>query len=146
MADEHRMALSELLRKAQMEEDADFLQEGVRVLAQALMEPELSQKIGAERYERTPKRTNQRHGYRDRPWDTRVGTTQLKVPAGREEAGGAGTGGGGAGSLRPGGLDAAGGRSGAGSGYERDEQEPGISVVPGAGRGGGAVSEQEAGR
>ena len=84
MADELRMALSELLRKARMEEDADFLREGVRVLGQALMELEVSQQIGAERYERTPERTNQRNGYRDRPWDTRVGTIQLKVPKVRE--------------------------------------------------------------
>ncbi len=76
MADELRMALSELLRKAQMEGDADFLREGVRVLGQALMELEVSQQIGAERYELTPERTNQRNGYRDRPWDTRVGTIQ----------------------------------------------------------------------
>jgi transposase-like protein len=80
MADELRMALLELLRKAQMEEDADVLREGVRVLAQALMELELSQQIGAERYERTPERTNHRNGYRERPWDTRVGTIHVKVP------------------------------------------------------------------
>ena len=84
MADELRIALLELLRKAQMEQDVDFLREGVRVLGQALMELELSQQIGAERYERTPERTNQRNGYRDRPWDTRVGTIQLKVPKVRE--------------------------------------------------------------
>ncbi len=53
MADEHRIALTELLRKAQMEEDTDFLREGVRVLGQALMELEVSQQLGAERYERT---------------------------------------------------------------------------------------------
>lgn len=40
MADEFRMVLAELLRKAQREEDADFLREGVRVLSQALMELE----------------------------------------------------------------------------------------------------------
>src|SRR5438094_631482 len=37
MADELRMALSELLRKAELEGDADVLREGVRALAQALM-------------------------------------------------------------------------------------------------------------
>ena len=36
MADELRIGLSGLLRKAQMEGDADFLKEGVRVLSQAL--------------------------------------------------------------------------------------------------------------
>lgn len=84
MADEYRMALSELLRKAQLEGDVDFLREGVRVLSQAVMELEVSQQIGAERYERTSARTNQRNGYRDRAWDTRVGTLELKVPKVRE--------------------------------------------------------------
>ena len=53
MADEYRMALLELLRKAEMEGDADFLREGVRVMGQALMELEVSLHIGAERHERT---------------------------------------------------------------------------------------------
>ena len=34
MADEYRMALEGLLRKAEMEGDADFLREGVRVMGQ----------------------------------------------------------------------------------------------------------------
>ena len=38
MADELRIGLSELLRKAMIEQDASFLKEGVRVLSQALME------------------------------------------------------------------------------------------------------------
>jgi hypothetical protein len=33
MADELRIGLQELLRKARMEHDADFLKEGVRVLS-----------------------------------------------------------------------------------------------------------------
>src|SRR5450759_1156040 len=73
MADEYRMALLELLRKAGMDGDADFLREGVKVMGQALMELEVSQHIGAERHERTPDRTGQRNGYRDRSWDTYVG-------------------------------------------------------------------------
>ena len=56
MADDLRMALDELLRKAALERDADFLREGVRVLSQALMELEVTQHVGAERYERTPSR------------------------------------------------------------------------------------------
>ena len=40
MADELRIGLVELLRKAKMDQDADFLKEGVRVLSQALMELE----------------------------------------------------------------------------------------------------------
>ena len=42
MADGLRIGLEELLRKAYMEQDTDFLREGVRVLSQALMELEVS--------------------------------------------------------------------------------------------------------
>src|SRR5690242_4124267 len=84
MADEWSMALAGLLRKAQAEPDADFLREGVRVLSQALLELEVSQHLGAERHERTASRTGQRNGYRDRQWDTRVGSIDLKVPRVRD--------------------------------------------------------------
>ena len=84
MADETRIALEGLLRKAQLEGDADFLREGVRVLTQALLELEVSQHLGAEKHERTPERTGQRNGYREREWDTRVGTVELRVPRVRD--------------------------------------------------------------
>ena len=84
MAEEYRMALEGLLRKAQMEEDTDFLREGVRALSQALMELEVAQHIGAEKHERTVERTGQRNGYRERTWDTRVGSIELKVPRVRD--------------------------------------------------------------
>ena len=84
MADELRVELSELLRKAKMEHDADFLREGVRVLSQALMEMEVEEHIGAGRYERTPWRIGYRNGYRERNWDTRAGTIELKVPRVRD--------------------------------------------------------------
>jgi transposase-like protein len=84
MADKVSMALAELVRKAEADGDVDFLKEGVRVLSQALMEVEVAQHIGAERYERSGERTGQRNGYRDRTWDTRVGTLDLKVPRVRD--------------------------------------------------------------
>ncbi len=84
MADEWSMALESLLRKAQTEPDTDFLREGVRVLSQALLELEVSQHIGAGRHERTPERTGQRNGYRERAWDTRVGSIELRVPRVRD--------------------------------------------------------------
>lgn len=74
-----RIALEELLRKSGVD-DVDFLREGVRVLAQGLMELEVSQQIGAERYERSSERSNYRNGYRERQWDTRVGTIDLQIP------------------------------------------------------------------
>jgi putative transposase len=84
MADDLRMALVELLRKAELERDADFLRDGVRVLSQALLELEVTQHVGAERHERTAERTGQRNGYRERLWDTRVGSLELRVPRVRD--------------------------------------------------------------
>lgn len=75
-----KMELYELLRKADGA-DVDFLREGVRTLAQALMEVEVTTQVGAERGERAPeRRVTQRNGYRPRDWDTRVGTVELQVP------------------------------------------------------------------
>jgi putative transposase len=86
MADELRIGLRELLRKARMEHDPDLLKEGVRVLSQALMEMEVEEHVGAARHERTQGRTGQRNGYRERNWDTRVGTVELKVPRVRDSS------------------------------------------------------------
>ena len=86
MADELRIGLSELLRKAMIEQDAGFLKEGIRVLSQALMEMEVEEHVGAGRHERSPGRTGQRNGYRERNWDTRVGTVELKVPRVRDSS------------------------------------------------------------
>ena len=74
-----KMELLELLSKAEGG-DVDFLREGVRVLAQALMEVEVSGQIGAAHNERTPDRVAWRNGYRPRDWDTRVGTVELQIP------------------------------------------------------------------
>jgi putative transposase len=74
-----KMELLELLSKAEGG-DVDFLREGVRVLAQALMEVEVSGQIGAAHSERSPDRVAWRNGYRPREWDTRVGTVELAVP------------------------------------------------------------------
>jgi putative transposase len=84
MADEMRMALETLLRKAHGEDDVDFLREGARVFGEALMELEVTRHVGAERHERTSERTGQRNGYREREWDTRVGTPELRVPRVRD--------------------------------------------------------------
>jgi transposase-like protein len=67
-----------------IEHDAGFLKEGVRVLSQALMEMEVEEHVGAGRHERSAGRVGQRNGYRERSWDTRVGTVELKVPRVRD--------------------------------------------------------------
>ena len=76
MADD-MMALRGLLEKSS---DADLLREMIGFSAQRLMELEVQGLTGAEHGERTPERINQRNGYRDRPWETRAGTVDLKVP------------------------------------------------------------------
>jgi putative transposase len=86
VADELRIGLSELLRKAMIDRDTEFLKEGVRVLSEALMEMEVQEHVGAAPHERTEGRTGQRNGYRERSWDTRVGTVELKVPRVRDSS------------------------------------------------------------
>jgi putative transposase len=75
-----RMDVSSFVGKLLEEDDVDVLRDGVRVLAQALMETEVSSRIGAAPYERSSSRTSYRNGYRTRTWDTRVGTIELKIP------------------------------------------------------------------
>ena len=74
------MDLLELLRKRGMDGDVDFLREALRVLVDGIMDAEVSAQIGAQHSERSPERV----GYRNRPWDTRVGTTALHIPKLRE--------------------------------------------------------------
>ena len=79
------MAVLETVRKAIAEGDVDFLREGVRLLAQAVMEAEVSELTGAAKGERNPaERLTHRNGYRERRWDTRVGTIALAVPRVRD--------------------------------------------------------------
>jgi putative transposase len=79
------MALLETLRKATAGGDVDVLREGVRILAQAIMEAEVSELTGLPKGERDPdRRLTHRNGYRERRWDTRVGTIELAVPRVRD--------------------------------------------------------------
>ncbi|GAC1316121.1 MAG: hypothetical protein NVSMB2_08620 [Chloroflexota bacterium] len=78
------MALHELLRKAELNGDVEFLREGVRVFAQEVVEIAVAQHLGAERYERAAERVGERNGCRDRAWDTRVGSVELRVPRVRD--------------------------------------------------------------
>src|SRR5258708_37019817 len=75
-----RMALLDLLHKDEQGADPQFLRDGVRLLAQELMDPEVTEAIGAAPYERTDKRMTSRNGVREREWDTRVGTIELPIP------------------------------------------------------------------
>ena len=60
MAGHLRMALTELVHQAESDKDADFPREGVKMLAQAPMELEACQHLGAEWYERATGHRGQR--------------------------------------------------------------------------------------
>jgi len=84
MADES-MAVLESVRKAIEEGDGDFLRDAVHLLAQGVMEAEVTELTGVPRGERAPeRRLTQRNGYRERRWDTRVGTIELAIPRVRD--------------------------------------------------------------
>ena len=50
------------------------------LLLQVLMEQEVSQQIGAGRYERSAERETYRNGFRVGMWETRVGEIPLRIP------------------------------------------------------------------
>ncbi|MFC7555237.1 IS256 family transposase [Pseudoroseomonas wenyumeiae] len=72
-----KTALRELLEKGS---DASFLREMIGFAAQRLMELEVGELTGAAPGERSPDRLVQRNGYRDRDWQTRVGSVELRIP------------------------------------------------------------------
>ena len=71
------MTLRALLEKSS---DADLLREMIGFTAQRLMELEVEGLTGAGYGEKSPERLAQRNGYRDRIWETRAGTVELRIP------------------------------------------------------------------
>jgi putative transposase len=60
--------------------DADLLREMIDYTAQRLMELEVAGLTGAGHGVRSPERINWRNGYRERNWETRAGTVELRIP------------------------------------------------------------------
>ena len=60
--------------------DADLLREMIGFAAERLMELEVGAKAGADCGEKSGERLAQRTGYRDRDWQTRAGSVELRIP------------------------------------------------------------------
>src|ERR1700709_2361819 len=72
-----KIALRALLEKGS---DASFLREMIGFAAERLMQLETEGLCNAAPGERSADRRNQRNGYRDRDWETRAGTVELRIP------------------------------------------------------------------
>ena len=60
--------------------NADVLREMIGFAAERLMELEVGGLTGAGYGEKSPERLVQRNGYRERGWETRAGTVELRIP------------------------------------------------------------------
>ena len=68
------------LRKRLQETDPDLLRAMVETVVATLMGAEADALCGAGYGQRHPERSNRRNGYRERGWDTRLGTIPLQIP------------------------------------------------------------------
>src|SRR6185503_2039592 len=71
------MALAELAEKGA---DVDLVREMIRHIAQRMMDMDAESLCAAAYGERSPERANSRNGYRERLWETRAGSVDLKIP------------------------------------------------------------------
>ena len=81
---ERTMDVRGWLRKQLELASPDLLRPMVKDMAAALMSAEADALCGAGYGERSPERANRRNGYRERDWDTRVGSIELAVSKLRE--------------------------------------------------------------
>src|SRR5579885_3081812 len=77
MTTKPNIALAELVEKGA---DADLLREMIQYVAQRMMDMDVEGLCAAAYAERSPERLNSRNGYRERLWETRAGSVDLKIP------------------------------------------------------------------
>jgi putative transposase len=77
---EDMMDVSGWLREQLEQASPDLLRAMVKDFAEVLMGAEAEALCGAGYGERSPERVNRRNGYRERDWDTRVGSIELALP------------------------------------------------------------------
>jgi transposase-like protein len=75
-----RAALLGMLTK----QSDDILQELMGTIAQAAIDAQFGEFIGAEHYERSAERSDRRNGFRERSVDTHMGSIDLRIPRARE--------------------------------------------------------------
>jgi putative transposase len=80
MADPNSMTTAAAAGKLLASEHADVLREAVRLMLIEIMEGEVAELAGGGRYERSPERASYRNGYRERRFDTRLGSLELAIP------------------------------------------------------------------
>ena len=68
------------LGKVLEEGSGDFLRQLVMTTLERIMDGDVTALCQAEAGERSPLRENHRNGYRERDWETRLGTMALKIP------------------------------------------------------------------
>ena len=71
------IAFTELAEKGG---DVDLVRDMLQLAAQKLMEIDVEALCSAQYGERTAARENARNGYRERPWETRAGAIDLRIP------------------------------------------------------------------
>ena len=73
-------ALLEVLDALRNADAADRIKQAAETMYQALIDTELTASIGAQPWERSETRTNQRNGSRPRTLSTNAGDLQLRIP------------------------------------------------------------------
>ena len=77
MTTKANMALAQLTEKGG---DADLVRDMIQYVAQRMMEMDAEGLCAAAYGARSPERENSRNGYRERLWETRAGSVDLKIP------------------------------------------------------------------